>query len=300
MEGDRNSPGSQRAMPGGPTPPPGFSSVNPANASPSSMGAPHDPSLQPPPHQQMPITDPNGMLSISPSLLTSPPLHSHGLVFPSQRSFLDRILDMMVGEDHLYQNMNQSQQDKYALICEQCFSHNGLVRLEELQTVQYTCPKCGHFNSKLRHETNGKTSKDAERPGLNVDLKSTGLPTSPISASATAHPTADIRTPTHPVASSSFHNPHSSSAARSTSFHAGPDSTSPTPVKGSRAADASEDLGTSVDREQNGKGGVLSLRQRLGRRRKSSKSKRMSITADSQSESPSTPNVDDESTSLVQ
>lgn len=58
------------------------------------------------------------------------------------RTWVDRVLDLIVGDE--------SNASKYALICEKCFTHNGLALPEEFESVQYSCPKCGHFNAKRK------------------------------------------------------------------------------------------------------------------------------------------------------
>jgi hypothetical protein len=46
---------------------------------------------------------------------------------PTPRSWVDRLLDSIVGEDQATQ--------KHALICEKCYHHNGLVFYEELANI---------------------------------------------------------------------------------------------------------------------------------------------------------------------
>ncbi|OZJ03202.1 hypothetical protein BZG36_05025 [Bifiguratus adelaidae] len=71
----------------------------------------------------------------------------HGAIMnppmPAQRQWYDKVVDAIIGEE--------GPETKYALICEQCFAHNGLVLPEERETVQYICPKCGHFNPAKAH-----------------------------------------------------------------------------------------------------------------------------------------------------
>ncbi|KAJ7764688.1 hypothetical protein B0H16DRAFT_1525381 [Mycena metata] len=51
-----------------------------------------------------------------------------------------------------------SEKQKYALICEKCFAHNGLVPEGVWEGMQYTCPKCGHFNPSARSKRLGLVS----------------------------------------------------------------------------------------------------------------------------------------------
>lgn len=45
---------------------------------------------------------------------------------------------------------------RYALICEKCLGHNGLVRKSEYDRTRYVCPRCGAFND--------HTQKAGEKP----------------------------------------------------------------------------------------------------------------------------------------
>ncbi|KAA1118752.1 hypothetical protein PGT21_004558 [Puccinia graminis f. sp. tritici] len=56
------------------------------------------------------------------------------------RGWADRFAEVLLGDDEA------RPESKYALICINCFAHNGLVRQEELDHIQYLCPKCGTFN----------------------------------------------------------------------------------------------------------------------------------------------------------
>ncbi|KAJ2760119.1 hypothetical protein H4S06_001892 [Coemansia sp. BCRC 34490] len=59
------------------------------------------------------------------------------------RPWLDKLVDQLVGDVG-------SEEDKYALICRHCYAHNGLVLEEEIEDIQYACPKCGCFNPSVR------------------------------------------------------------------------------------------------------------------------------------------------------
>ncbi|WAQ82618.1 hypothetical protein PtA15_2A935 [Puccinia triticina] len=69
--------------------------------------------------------------------------HQKILTTPSPtngRGWADRFAEVLLGDDEA------RPESKYALICIKCFAHNGLVRQEELDQIQYLCPKCGTFN----------------------------------------------------------------------------------------------------------------------------------------------------------
>ncbi|KAI8640378.1 hypothetical protein BD408DRAFT_320770, partial [Parasitella parasitica] len=62
-------------------------------------------------------------------------------IVPSARSepqWYDKIVDALVGD--------VGPETKYALICNHCYHHNGLVLKEEFDTIQYICPVCKQFN----------------------------------------------------------------------------------------------------------------------------------------------------------
>ena len=91
-------------------------------------------------------------------IISHPPLHPHHqhqrppmqpamqslpLPPPMQPQFktpnwMDRLMDALIGDD--------SRNQKYALICQQCFSHNGLAAPEAFPSLKYKCPNCGFFN----------------------------------------------------------------------------------------------------------------------------------------------------------
>lgn len=55
-------------------------------------------------------------------------------------TWMDRFMDALIGDD--------SRNQKYALICSQCFNHNGLVPPEAFQNFKYRCPNCGFLNKR--------------------------------------------------------------------------------------------------------------------------------------------------------
>ncbi|PVU99839.1 hypothetical protein BB559_000350 [Furculomyces boomerangus] len=57
----------------------------------------------------------------------------------NEKPWLEKLVDKLVGDD-------VAANSRYALICRKCYSHNGLVLEEEIDTIQYKCPKCGFFN----------------------------------------------------------------------------------------------------------------------------------------------------------
>ncbi|KAJ1961836.1 hypothetical protein GGI12_003019 [Dipsacomyces acuminosporus] len=92
----------------------------------------------------------------SPASVSSPNSASLG----SSRPWLDKLVDQLVGDVG-------STEDKYALICRHCYAHNGLVLEEEIQDIQYNCPKCGKFNESVRalREKKNSTGRISSAPG---------------------------------------------------------------------------------------------------------------------------------------
>ncbi|KAF7314648.1 hypothetical protein MKEN_00938600 [Mycena kentingensis (nom. inval.)] len=83
---------------------------------------------------------PNGQ-SLSISTATAPPRPQE----PPRRTLFDSLADLLVGGED-----QAPASQKYALICEKCFAHNGLVHEAAWPDAQYKCPQCGHFNASAR------------------------------------------------------------------------------------------------------------------------------------------------------
>lgn len=67
--------------------------------------------------------------------------------FKPPKSIQDRVLDYIIGSDH-----NESVESRYALICVNCYTHNGLAApgsTNPLETT-YICRNCGFING-LQH-----------------------------------------------------------------------------------------------------------------------------------------------------
>lgn len=65
------------------------------------------------------------------------------------RTFQDRVLDFIVGSDN-----NEATENRYALICKQCLTHNGLAPPGSTNPfkVSYICPNCGFLNGETEIE----------------------------------------------------------------------------------------------------------------------------------------------------
>ncbi|XP_066593400.1 endoplasmic reticulum junction formation protein lunapark-B [Prorops nasuta] len=59
-------------------------------------------------------------------------------IIPQQRSFMDRLVDYLVGD---------GPSNRYALICCQCGSHNGMALKEEFEYLSFRCWNCNFWNA---------------------------------------------------------------------------------------------------------------------------------------------------------
>ncbi|KAL7826047.1 hypothetical protein SRHO_G00337850 [Serrasalmus rhombeus] len=58
-------------------------------------------------------------------------------ILPRERSAVDRVIEYLVGD---------GPQNRYALICQQCFSHNGMALREEFEYLSFRCGYCYFMN----------------------------------------------------------------------------------------------------------------------------------------------------------
>ncbi|KAJ7062293.1 hypothetical protein C8F01DRAFT_1057220 [Mycena amicta] len=79
--------------------------------------------------------------SLSVSTTSAPPQPAQ----PPRRTVFDALADLLVGAED-----TAPASQRFALICEKCFAHNGLVHEAAWPDAQYNCPKCGHFNASAR------------------------------------------------------------------------------------------------------------------------------------------------------
>ncbi|XP_046712933.1 endoplasmic reticulum junction formation protein lunapark-B isoform X2 [Silurus meridionalis] len=75
------------------------------------------------------------MSPYSPVLGTGPPIARP--ILPRERSAVDRVIEYLVGD---------GPQNRYALICQQCFSHNGMALKEEFEFLAFRCAYCYFMN----------------------------------------------------------------------------------------------------------------------------------------------------------
>uniref|UniRef100_A0A452SD93 Endoplasmic reticulum junction formation protein lunapark n=1 Tax=Ursus americanus TaxID=9643 RepID=A0A452SD93_URSAM len=129
------------------SPTPASSSQGPPPQVPVSPGPPKDSSAPggPPERTATPALSSNVLPRRLGSPATSVPgmgLHPPGPplarpILPRERGALDRIVEYLVGD---------GPQNRYALICQQCFSHNGMALKEEFEYIAFRCAYCFFLN----------------------------------------------------------------------------------------------------------------------------------------------------------
>ena len=120
---------------------------------------------------------------------------------PQRRQWYDRLADSILGDDD--PNI-ASPSSRYALICEKCFTHNGLVKesmWEDARKLfnlfftvilginffiffikEYVCPKCNHFNKSARSKRSRQQQNDSPNPSA------TSSPQTPASITSLRQP----------------------------------------------------------------------------------------------------------------
>lgn len=87
------------------------------------------------------------------------------------KSWVDKLMDKIIGDP--------GQFSKYALICEFCYSHNGLVLPENFSKQQFRCFKCDKFNAsqedRLKNVPQKLTEKESPLRSYSGSSSSTSL-----------------------------------------------------------------------------------------------------------------------------
>lgn len=129
------------------SPKPASSSQGPPQQVPVSPGPPKDTSAPGGPPERM--LTPGLSSNVLPRRLGSPATSVPGMglhppgpplarpILPRERGALDRIVEYLVGD---------GPQNRYALICQQCFSHNGMALKEEFEYIAFRCAYCFFLN----------------------------------------------------------------------------------------------------------------------------------------------------------
>lgn len=103
-------------------------------AGPVAPGGPPERSVLCSPVMQGPLPGP---LSPRPGALHPPGPPLARPILPRERGTVDRLVEYMVGD---------GPQNRYALICKQCFSHNGMALKEEFEYLAFRCAYCYFLN----------------------------------------------------------------------------------------------------------------------------------------------------------
>ncbi|EJF56794.1 hypothetical protein DICSQDRAFT_93122 [Dichomitus squalens LYAD-421 SS1] len=80
---------------------------------------------------------------------------------PPRKQWFDKLADAILGDEDASTTGAAS---RYALICQKCFAHNGLVKESRWEDAQYVCPKCGYFNPSARTIREIKEGKKSRSP----------------------------------------------------------------------------------------------------------------------------------------
>ncbi|XP_069558697.1 endoplasmic reticulum junction formation protein lunapark-A [Brachyistius frenatus] len=93
-------------------------------------------------------------------------------VFPRERGAVDKVVEYLVGD---------GPQNRYALICQQCLSHNGMALKEEFEYIAFRCAYCYFLNPARKtrpqaprlSEVTGepKVSSEAPLPSAAADVE---------------------------------------------------------------------------------------------------------------------------------
>ncbi|XP_070491828.1 endoplasmic reticulum junction formation protein lunapark-A [Chironomus tepperi] len=96
--------------------------------------------------QQTPQMDPNRTLAMIPSsaaVIRGMKRTPYPIIDNSQKSVVDKMVDYLIGDGPT---------NRFAMICQQCFKHNGMALQEEYEYAAFRCAFCNFFNpaKKLR------------------------------------------------------------------------------------------------------------------------------------------------------
>ncbi|KAH8878446.1 Endoplasmic reticulum junction formation protein lunapark-A [Schistosoma japonicum] len=103
-------------------------------------------------------------------------------LLPRERSIIDKFLDVLVGD---------GPHKRFALICNECSSHNGMALQEEFEYLAFRCCYCNHFNPSRR--TQLRTSKLSTTEGTNTNDLINSQSTSCLLPKQSAKDTTDVK-----------------------------------------------------------------------------------------------------------
>ena len=87
-------------------------------------------------------------------------------VLPRERGYLDKFVEFLVGDGPT---------NRYALICRQCESHNGMALREEFEYIAFRCCYCYYWNpARKQRPVAPRLTPAAERPAVQSASDSSG------------------------------------------------------------------------------------------------------------------------------
>lgn len=142
---------------------------------------PHTPlPTNPQAHMQTPVVQQRNLpLQLSP---TPQPIQ------PTRKQWYDKLADAILGDEESSMSVAAS---RYALICQKCFSHNGLVKESVWEDTQYVCPKCGFLNPSARSKRLGLQRTPSPPANMDTDPIASSQPVSMEGVESTA-PSVDM------------------------------------------------------------------------------------------------------------
>jgi len=149
-----------------------------------------------PQQQQTPVTPQRHPGPVPNSQVTTPvpatlqaqltPVPSPFPMAPPKKKWYDRVADTILGDDD---HEVGSPSSRYALICERCFTHNGLVKESMWEDAQFICrnPSCNHFNRSIRSKRH-PSSANSSPPSITSPLPNRVNRNSPSATPSPQHP----------------------------------------------------------------------------------------------------------------
>lgn len=101
-------------------------------------------------HESRSFPEPRYKTDASQTLFSRPVLNPTGRI-----TLQERFLDLIIGSDH-----NESVENRFALICSLCYTHNGLAPpgSKSVENLRYRCRACGHLNGIVGEVTSPSSS----------------------------------------------------------------------------------------------------------------------------------------------
>lgn len=131
-------------------------------------------------------------------------------VLPRERGALDRVIEYLVGD---------GPQNRFALICQQCLSHNGMALKEEFEYVAFRCAYCYFLNPARKTrpqaprlpEVTGELKMSSEAPSTSSTAEDSSVSGTMVRERADISEITDVKEPgtpttTEPICASDGHS----------------------------------------------------------------------------------------------